>query len=292
MGNILRKILTEPLVHFAALAACLIAFTPAAPAERLLVIEPAQVASLLESHRLKTGQEPSAGEREALISSLVRDELLRHEAIAMGLHQSDPVVRRRLVQSMEYLAETQAPANQGADAYAEAALRAELEAHPDRYQAPASLDLQHIFAKAGDGAQQRLLEAQRRLQLPEAGAAPESGDPFIKGSKFRAKTQAQLTSLFGAEFAKTVFELAGRQRDVDAGAGSAWLGPIQSSYGWHLVRIQGHSPSRTQTLDSARPALVAALTEARREAQREAFVRKVAERYEIRVDGAVWKYAP
>ncbi len=285
MGKLLGQILKEPLVHFGLLAACLIAFTPARPSARLLVIEHAQVESLISGYQLKTGQAPSAAQRHQLIADLVREELLRHEAIAMGLHESDPVVRRRLVQSMEYLAETQAPAAP-ARAYTEAELRAELGAHPERYQAPATVDLQHIFAKSGDGAEQRLLAIQRRLGQP-GEEEPGRGDPFIKGSNFRAKTQAQLRSLFGSEFSKQVFELA-----VQAHPSQTWLGPIPSSYGWHLVRIQGHAPRRTQSLELARAALVAALSEEQRAGQREAFVRKLADRYEIRVDGAAWKLTP
>src|SRR5687767_1164319 len=57
-----------------------------------------------ESSRAALGREPTEQEAKAAVDAFVRDELLYREALRLGLAERDDVVRRRLVQKMEFAA--------------------------------------------------------------------------------------------------------------------------------------------------------------------------------------------
>ena len=48
---------------------------------------------------------PTPDEMRRLVESKVREEILYREALALGLDQGDTIVKRRMVQKMEFLAE-------------------------------------------------------------------------------------------------------------------------------------------------------------------------------------------
>ena len=102
----------EPLVHFLAVALVLFA------ANRLLhgsdaaqwratrsTISEGRVQQIAESYRLLAGRLPSRAELQALVNDFVDEEIGYREAVAMGLDADDTIVRRRMRQKLEFLAE-------------------------------------------------------------------------------------------------------------------------------------------------------------------------------------------
>jgi parvulin-like peptidyl-prolyl isomerase len=72
--------------------------------------------------------------------------------------------------------------------------------------------------------------------------APELGDPFLAGYDFEARSPAQVERTFGKSFAQAVFRLEP----------GAWRGPVESSYGQHLVRVHQRRGSRLPSLEEVR----------------------------------------
>ncbi len=221
---------------------------PDAPAP--IVIDEALVDALRRQHVARTGAPPTAAELEAAVADQVDQQVLYREALAMGLAQGDPIVRRRLVQKMRFLLED-APVRTPDDA----TLAAHLAAYPDRFARPRRVSFQHVFFRRerDDAAVQAA-----RAALA-AGADPATlGDTFVHGGALRVKARDQLAGLMGGDFADAV--MPGEPGD--------WFGPVASSYGRHLVRITEVLPGGAPTLAEARAEVEA---DWRREARAAAF---------------------
>ena len=112
-------------------------------------------------------------------------------------------------------------------------VRAYVEQQPDRFMVPERIAFMHVYLSADrrganlsrDAAQ--LLERLRAQAIPPEQAA-ELGDVFLRGYGFRLQTQGQVMRIFGSGFAEAVMA-------VDPGI---WSGPIESTYGLHLVWVQ------------------------------------------------------
>src|SRR5262245_9650785 len=150
MRSIARRIRTigrEPVLHFAVLGAAIFAVyravaPPARPTTTIVLTE-AMVDGLRQDYLRRTGTPPSPEEATALIDRFVDSEVLYREALALGLDRGDIIVRRRLVQKMEFLTEGLEPI----DAPTDRELQAYLDAHAARYAQPARVALTHVFVR-------------------------------------------------------------------------------------------------------------------------------------------------
>ena len=80
--------------------------------------------STCQPHSARVWQRPpTAEELKGLIDDHVKEEILSREAIKLGLDQNDTIIRRRLRQKMEFLAEDFAATAEPTDAELEAYLR-------------------------------------------------------------------------------------------------------------------------------------------------------------------------
>jgi hypothetical protein len=112
----MKRLLREPLLHFLFIGAVLFGVyhhlqpghepTASSKQIRLSLDELAQLALLFQS---QWKREPTAPELERLMETKVQTEILYREALAMGLDKDDEIVRRRMAQKMQFLAEDAAP---------------------------------------------------------------------------------------------------------------------------------------------------------------------------------------
>ena len=149
----------------------------------------ADVDALRLDQRRRVGTAPTPAEDAALIERFVDDEVLYREALGMGLDRGDIIVRRRLLQKMEFLLEGLHPVPEPSDVE----LAAYLAAHADRYRAPARIDLTHVFvSRDRHGAAAQAVATGLRAAL-EAGGEPSTlGDPFLRGRELRAQSERDL----------------------------------------------------------------------------------------------------
>ncbi|MFP5306828.1 MAG: peptidyl-prolyl cis-trans isomerase [Gammaproteobacteria bacterium] len=308
MGALIR----QPLLHFLALGALLLA------AERLLLPQAADAAlptivvtaddvARLHAEWIRDGgHAPSGAQLRASIARHVDDELLLaealrlsldahdpvarerllrnmrfafpqrraseaallHEARAMEMARRDPIVRRRLIQAMERRLGASLP-------YDERALRDYVERNAARYATPARYGFRHVYfsADAARADLQGAIEHARAQLEPAPAPAAELGDAFLLGTHFRAMTADVIAQRFGAGFARAV---------ADAPIG-AWIGPLQSPYGWHLVQlVERTPPQRPDFVRVAPQAAQAWLAERRVEALQDALER-LRQRYRVEV---------
>jgi hypothetical protein len=270
---LIRPLLREPLLHFLLLGALLFLAYGwlnraglSAPDE--IVVSQSQVEGLVMQFERVWQRGPTTDERQALIDSWVRDEVFYREALAMGLEQDDPVVRRRLSQKVQFILDT---GSQSA-APTDAELQAWLDAHADRYRVEPTYSLRQVYfdpARHGDGVAAALAKAQRAL----ASGNVSVGDPTMLPAE-REGRATEIERTFGPEFERAL-------RDLPVGG---WQGPVRSAFGLHLVELTARTDAREASLAEARPEVARDLMEARTESAQEALYENLRARYEIRIE--------
>jgi hypothetical protein len=262
----------EPLVHFLAMGALLFllfgAFGDAGPADDEIVVTPQRVTQLAQRFAMQWQRPPTREELDNLIESYVREEVLYREALAMGLEQDDTVIRRRLVQKLEFLSETLVPDP------SDDTLRAFLGENPERYEVPASYTFQQVYFspdRRGGRVEDDARAALAALRAGRVGDVESLGDGFLLPRQFTRVSGTEVAGLFGSDFAAAL-------SDLEIGS---WQGPVLSGYGLHLVRVDEAVPARPALFDEIRNRLETDyMTEQRRQTEEEVY-QELRERYVI-----------
>ena len=267
--------LRDPLVIFVVLGVGVFALDhwleSGAEERRVIEVTGGQVERLGARWMAQWGRPPTGPELQALIEEAVDEEILYREARRLGLDREDAIVRRRLAQTLTFILEdagdTAAPS---ADAVEDYHAR-----HAERYRRPRRTTFDHVFLSAdrradpaGDAA--ALL---REIGAAGDGAWKQLGDPFMLARAYADRTDPEIAGLFGTGFADAVAALP---------AGS-WKGPVESTYGMHLVRVHDRTASRAPALEELRDRVVADLREEHRREQSRAAYRTLRNDYEVRL---------
>src|SRR3954465_7379352 len=198
---------------------------------RRIVITQGVVDDLITQHVAVRGREPSTTELNHLIESYVHDEILYREGVRLGLERDDIVVKRRVRQKIEMIAEEDASTRVPTDAD----LLAYLTANPARFVQPAILTFDQVFigeSRSGPGVVH--VAAVTREALRKGADPEELGQPTLLPHRM-TRTPADLVARdFGASFAAAL-------EKVPVGE---WVGPIDSSFGGHYVRAPDRTPGR------------------------------------------------
>tara|TARA_R110000868_G_scaffold107362_4_gene293794 strand:- start:22145 stop:23059 length:915 start_codon:yes stop_codon:yes gene_type:complete len=275
----LSKAIREPLVHFLVLGGLLFAAygiinRDAPPPASTVLIDNGVVADILQRYEAVWKRPPTPQEMRGLINSYIRDEVLYREGVAIGLDQDDPVVRRRIRQKMDVMAEEAGRA----DAPDDAAMQAYLDNNAARYMAPPVVSFEQVMFdpdRRGEATQTDVTEALAALQAGADQAA--YGDA---GLLPREQSQANLERVardFGEAFASALESLPI----------GTWQGPVLSGYGIHLVRLSARIDGRKPMLDEARQAVSRDMENDRRIATAKAYYETVLKNYEIRVEANI-----
>lgn len=186
---------------------------------------------------------PTQAEFANLVKQWVKDEIAVREALALQLDRGDPVIRRRLIQKHEYFIEAAF-----IDEVEEQQLRAHYSVNAERFTRSALFTFSHYFFSK-EHRSSPLSDA--LAALADASSGKEIiGDSFIQANQYRDATPSQLREVFGAEFAD---QLASESELVapETGASFEWLGPITSSFGYHLVRLEAFTPAQVESFEEA-----------------------------------------
>ena len=250
-----------------------------AAADLLIRVEPAALAAFVQSRTglLDTAAfearwaELSPAAREDWSRRYVREEALVREARALGLDRDDPLIRRRLVQQMEFVALGDAEA--GANV-SEAQLEAFYAERLEDYRTAGRLRFSHVFLRddRGESRAAELLGELNRRRLSDEDAL-SLGDRFLYQRLYVDRSIDEVASHFGPDMTEA---LRGLTPDP-----SRWQGPLRSEHGWHLVRLRRSEAPRQPELAEVRGALLADWRRSRREAELEAAVGRLVSKYRV-----------
>ena len=269
----MRRLLQEPLLHFLILGALLFGLYSLLQGRALkpateIVISRGQVQSLQAQFQRTRQRAPTSEELQGLVESWVREEIFYREGLAMGLDRDDPIVRRRVAQKLEFIADAGVATPPTA-----AELQTWFDAHIDKYQIEPRYTLRQIYfdvARHGEKLDADVAAVRRAL---DAGKAP-TGDPTLLPLALDNAQAFEVKRVFGKEFADALKALPI----------NTWQGPLRSGFGVHLVRLSAIEAGRRATLDEARAEVERDLLHARTAQSNAAHYEKLRARYTVRID--------
>ena len=272
-----RRILREPLIHFLAIGAALFLVfhwtgTVGRESNRI-VITRGQIESLAAGFERTWRRPPTEEELKRLLDDSVREEIAAREAQAMGLDRDDTVVRRRLRQKFEFIAEEIADSDRPSDAQ----LEAWLARHPDSFRRDPQVAFRQVFldrsrrGNAVRGDAERLLTSLSKSG-PRTGIR-DLGDPIMLPAEVPLSPTDEVTRTFGKDFAEAVLQ-------AETGR---WAGPVESGFGLHLVlvteRLEGRLPALSEVRDQVEREFLAE----RRKARLDALYQELLKKYQVEV---------
>jgi len=277
-----RRLLHEPLTHFLLAGSVLFGLSAffgepfgVNGNDTRIYVSADKIQQLHETWSRQRGTPPTDAQLRNLVEDFIREEVLYREAIASGLDQDDTIVRRRLSQKVEFLAQSIASTVEPSDIE----LQQFFEDNKEKYIIPTQVAFSHVYfsssrrgARAPDDARTVLT----RLTSDQLSAADASGlgDRFMLQYDYPPQSQEQIRDLFGIEFASQMFELPQGE----------WTGPVESSYGMHLIYIQHRILSRTPTLKEIHAQVMRDLNDQRIRTSANEYYRGLRSRFDIEID--------
>lgn len=259
LGGLPRRLLRDPMLAFLIAGGAIFLVWWALQARgNEIVVTPAMRQGLAEDRRLLTGRQPTAREQQALVDDWVTDEILFREALARGLHLTDPATKTRLVDRLRFLIAGSPPAP------TEAELLDFYVTHPDLYRAEPQISMEQLFfAKTPTDSASVLA----RLNAGEAVA----GDDFWMGRRFPDYGESMLRGMFG----EPLLEAA---RKAPLGV---WQGPYTSARGVHFVRVESRRAAQPMPYLAAREQVKMDLMAAQSRAAVARELARVKDRYHV-----------
>jgi hypothetical protein len=220
----------------------------------------------------------SEEERKQLVDDLVREEVLYREALALGLDENDYVIKRRLIQKLEFI--TKGFIDSGIKLSKEK-IKTYFEENKAEYYIEPHATFTHVFFdkerhgsnKAKSMAKEKLTELNNKEVI--FSQAIQHGDRFLYHANYVERTPEYVSSHFGSSMTKAIFEFNFNDQQ--------WTGPFESPYGFHLVMI-------TQKKDGRFPKIDEVYDRVRGDAQRdiirqqtEAAIQKVINDYDVKI---------
>lgn len=203
--------------------------------------------------------ETPAGRAQFLESVITRDLLLR-ESLRRGIDRRQEVADRISTARKSILLEALLrDVAEKAPGLSDEALRKAYDATPEKYQVGERAKVSHI-----------LFRDRRKAEATLARA--KAGEPFEAlmkevGSR-DGEVAADLGDIERGNFVKE-FEAA-----AFAAAPGAVVGPVKTTYGFHLIKVYERKPAGVRSFEEVRPQLLA---EQREKAQRDAFETLIAD---------------
>lgn len=242
----IKEWLREPLLHFVLIGAAIFAAyghfgRDARGSDRgdRIVLTQDDLRQLAVQWLAQGRPPPSRDEMRSLVEQKVAQEILYREALALGLDKNDEMIRRRLAQKMDFLAEDIAALQEPS----EAELRSWFAKNSSRFALAPRASFRHLYFSADRGPATRdaaMAALSKVVGKPaDVAAAAAGADAFMFRDFYAERTPEQIAKEFGPDFAKGVLTL-------ETGA---WRGAIQSGYGWHLVFVEAKEEGRVPAFE-------------------------------------------
>ena len=230
---------------------------------------------LVASFAATWNRAPTEPEFQAILEDWIREEIAYRQGVDMSLDVDDTVIRRRLRQKVELLAEEIVSMSPPEDAELEEYLSANVE----DYIGEPSFTLRQIAFSIDERGETAKADAEQALVLltgEDSSVDPDTlGDPIPLPRQMIQVTPAMIASRFGSEFTSEVSVLEPGD----------WHGPVMSGFGVHLVIIDEFIPPQAPELDEVRREVLRDYNRQEREAGIDRLYEELAKQYTISVEG-------
>ena len=275
----MKRLLREPLVHFLLLGALLFGWSAwqdggAAAGSNRIVVTPGVVDYLAAGFSRTWQRPPSDIELKGLIDEHVKEEIAAREAMAMGLDRDDIVIKRRLRQKLEFLLVDDAAAAPPTDAE----LKAWLDRNPESFRIEPTLAFRQVLLRPERRGASMMADATKLLaRLHASGpdvATQDLGDASMLPAETPLQPLREVAISFGQDFADALMKLAPGQ----------WSGPVESSFGLHLVLVRERTDGAAADLATVRPLVEREVLAERRKAELQALYERMLAKYAVSIE--------
>ncbi len=270
--------LKEPLVHFLAIGALIFLvfhlWGGGGPGSKVIVITPGQIDAIVARFSRTWLRPPTDQELKGLIDDAVHEEMAAREAMAMGLDRDDTIIRRRLRQKLEFLAEDAINATPPTDTE----LQTWLDQNPDAFRSDPQVSYRQVYLNPEKrGATVRTEAEQLLVQLRSQGpdiATDQLGDASMLPAERPLEPLHRVARSFGREFAEELLKAEPGQ----------WAGPLESAYGLHLVLVREKVDGNLPPLGEIRSIVEREFHAERRKRELKKMYQKMLQSYRVTVE--------
>ena len=274
----MTRIFREPLIHFLLIGALLFIFFEmfggaGEESGNAITITVGEQKMVQENFARTWQRPPTQEELDGLIEDKVRDEIAYFEAVAMGLDKEDPYIRRRLRMKLELLVEDLAASAPPS----EEELLDYLERNREKFREESQTAFSHVYLKADRqaGLSEDVAALLSQLKTAEKGELLENyGDAIMLPRVYPLTPASVIDRQLGQGFSEAV-------NQMEPGI---WLGPVKSSYGYHLVRLEAMVPGYDPPLSEIRDEVERELLADRRQEMLEKAYERLREKYTVVVE--------
>jgi len=281
VSNRFTRLLTEPLVQFLILGACIYGAYAVFNTEdegfrdTTVHVDARRINSFISEWESRWKRPPTQQEINGLIQSYIREDVLYRQAVAMGLNEDDPVTRRRMAQKLEFLTSDLAAMVEPAEGVLEAYFLENQAAYRD----PDQITFSQVFFNPDKRNDATLEDAASVLAQLQSTGVPDTatmqvGDQFMLQNDFVSVTQREVTRQLGSGFADVVMKLEPGQ----------WHGPVLSGYGVHLVYVFEYQEAPPAVFEAVQAAVLENWNSQQREKFNADFLENLKSRYNIVID--------
>lgn len=223
----IKKIISEPLLHFIALSLCFfIVYNALNPqtvgVDKIITITDSRVEQLYARFEKTWQRVPAKEEKQKLIRSYALDEIYAREAQALGLGDNDAVVKRRLRQKMEFMLEDMSALKIPSDMVLQQFYQDNSADY--RSQNQYSFSQCYFSTDRPEEELQEIIDKQKKV-------IAQGEDPVGDNSLLPAVMNKALVSQIERQFG-TDFTLKLKQASLQE-----WVGPVASGLGLHFVKV-------------------------------------------------------
>jgi hypothetical protein len=239
-NNKIKNFLREPLVHFFLLGGLIFALnglfgrSDYIPENNEILVTAKRINSLVDQYAMQMGRPASQEEIKGFIEKHIREEVLSREAKLLGLDNDDIVIRRRLVQKMEFMSGdftgTLDPTTEELEAF--------FSENIEDYRQAARMTFFQVYINSQDLSESELESKVEIIRQELQGIKQSPELSFSYGDRTMLSHQISDAS------SERIFQLYGNKglaEAIEKAPEGEWFGPLQSTYGHHLIYVSDRS---------------------------------------------------
>lgn len=273
----MKAIFKEPLLHFFLLGVLIYWLSTfsnmMADEGKTIFVSQGKVKQLEMLYKKTWQRSPSQSELENVINEYVLEQAAYLEGVGLGLDKNDIVITRRIRQKLDFIAEesTKRPI------VTDQLLNEYLSNHSDMFrQEPIFTFKQAFFDERKQGKQldENINKSLTLLMANSTADITELSNASFLAPHYQNISQSQIERQLGKSFSKKIMSAQLH----------TWLGPIRSSYGYHLVYLDEKQQGKLPKLEEVRHLVLREWENEQRQQSVKAYYHQLLKRYPVTID--------
>ena len=261
---IVPNVLKHPLFLFTILGSLLFFIDSWSITNRREInVTAAQQQRLATLWETQTGYAVTPEQLDSLITNWIEEEILYQEALRLGLDEQDSIVRRRLIQKLGFIAESES---------SESAETSTLETfygeNINNYTLPERYTLRQLYF-------QTEIDANNALLAINGGEDSSGlGEPSMLNSEYAYLSTLEINATFGAGFSNQI---------TNANL-ELWQGPFVSGFGFHLIQLIALHEEEITPFETVQDQVFMDYKRYQEQTARSDFIEELTEKYAVTIE--------